>query len=192
MRLDERGRGRLVRHGVRRGDAGAARVEARAAPPGRSPRRARRGSRGPRGCSGRRGSPSGRRRRRPSACAPARRGRRRCRANGRRPPASGARRRCRRSRRPGCPAACAAIIVAETVVAAQPPLAIATARDGRAAFMTRAALRGRERLQRASVQAHAEAGRRGPRRSPGPRPTRGPPPRTRWRPRGWRDRPARG
>ena len=46
------------------------------------------------------------------------------------------RRRSRPSRRPRIPAACAAIMVAETVVAAQPPAASAMARLGRAALRT--------------------------------------------------------
>ena len=66
------------------------------------------------------------------------------------------RRRSRRSRRPGSPAAWAAIIVADTVVAAQPPSASAAARLGRAALRTEPGGRRRERLERRLVEPDQE------------------------------------
>ena len=54
------------------------------------------------------------------------------------------------------PAACAAIIVAETVVAAQPPSLSATASVGRAALRTEPAGRGRQRLERLRIQPHEQ------------------------------------
>ena len=102
----------------------------------------------------RRGSPSGRRTRRPSASGRAPRGRTRCRGEGRPGPPNAPRWTppippVAKTR---IPAACAAIIVAETVVAAQPPRASAAARLGRAALSTRPGGRRRERLERRVVE----------------------------------------
>ena len=112
--------------------------------PGRPRRPGRRGSRDTRASPGHRGSPSARRTRPPSASGRAPRDPTRCRmSDGRRlalahrpssaprwtppiPPVAKTR----------MPAAWAAIIVAETVVAAQPPSASAAARLGRAALRT--------------------------------------------------------
>ena len=103
----------------------------------RSRRPGRRASPGIRSSAARRGSPSGRRTRRRPASARARRDRRRCRSVGAAPP-----------RAPRCtppippvantriPAAWHAIIVAATVVAPQPPPAIAAARLRRDTFST--------------------------------------------------------
>ena len=133
-------RGRDVRHRRRRARARATARRTRAARPARRRRPGRRASRGTRASPGRRGSPSGRRTRRPSACGRAPRGPTRCRTS-----AGPARDAASAPRwtppippvaKTRIPAACAAIIVAETVVAAQPPSASATARLGRAALRT--------------------------------------------------------
>ena len=138
--MDGDERPRPPRRSGDRAPARGSRPSARRTPAGRParPRRpARRASRGTRAWPGRRGWPSGRRTRRPSASGRAPRGRTRCRTSA---PVRRSAPRCTPPIPPvaktAIPAACAAIIVAETVVAAQPPSASAAARLGRAALRT--------------------------------------------------------
>ena len=160
----------------RRRDARRAGVEPGQRRPARPRRPARRASRGIRAWPGRRGSPSGRRRRRPSACGRAPRGRTRCRRSARdratrrrRAPRDG-RRRSRPSRRPRSRRRAPR---SSSPTPSSPPSRRRPApRRGSAARPSGPTRRGRrERLELRPRRARRAPARHGSRPSPGRRPT---------------------